>query len=334
MDVSGEQNPISEHSYAAPERQPNARENQRAEVVIAAPASRELTRSIWRKRDLVSPNLFSWYRSDFKRRKEFGHQERIYYKVELGKKRSKEARIEHRHQGIEQIIGRRRGGGGRARGTNRTNRRPTQVSRRVVEPVQEEESTQEDGADDDEDDVEFHHSASGGNETSLDESDLESGDSSSGSSSEYSDWGANNLTPPQRTARKSERTAVSSKPASSDEEVTEATSQADTSINSIISKPGPSRIAKSTKKNYSFNPSQLDDIPPEYLPSDWLAQYVPNKSPYFPQMGDEVMYVKQGHIGYINLVKNRESYRLNMREQQWLHREDIKDIGLVKVRGV
>ena len=40
----------------------------------------------------------------------------------------------------------------------------------------------------------------------------------------------------------------------------------------LTSKPGPSRIAKSTKKNYGFNTNQLDDIPPEYLPSDWLAQ--------------------------------------------------------------
>ena len=51
-------------------------------------------------------------------------------------------------------------------------------------------------------------------------------------------------------------------------------------------------------------------------------------------MGDEVMYIKQGHIGYINLVKNRNSYRLNMREQQWLQREDIKDVELVKVIGM
>lgn len=36
------------------------------------------------------------------------------------------------------------------------------------------------------------------------------------------------------------------------------------------------------------------------------------------------MYIKQGHMGYINLVKNRSSYKLNMREQQWLQREDIK----------
>ena len=29
-------------------------------------------------------------------------------------------------------------------------------------------------------------------------------------------------------------------------------------------------------------------------------------------------------MGYINLVKNRASYKLNMREQQWLQRDDIK----------
>jgi len=355
VDASREEgNPISEHSYASPPPAPasrgsstSARERQRSGVVIAAPASRMLARSIWRKRDLVSPNLFSWHRSDHKIRRELGHQERIYYKIELGKKKHKEARIEHRHQGIEQIIGRRRGGGTRGgRQTNRSNRRPTQVSRRARQAAaatEEEEgggSTQPDSEDEqqEEEDVEFQNTETV-SETSLSESDLESDDSSSGSSTEYSDWGANNLTPPQRTARKSERAAVSSKPASSDDDENEAgTSQADTSANNsymlLTSKPGPSRIAKSTKKNYGFNTNQLDDIPPEYLPSDWLAQYVPNKSPYFPQMGDEVMYIKQGHIGYINLVKNRESYRLNMREQQWLHREDIKDIELVKVIGM
>ncbi len=48
-------------------------------------------------------------------------------------------------------------------------------------------------------------------------------------------------------------------------------------------------------------------------------------------MGDEVMYLKQGHVGYINLVKHRNCYKLNMREQQWLHRDDIQNVELVKV---
>ena len=61
---------------------------------------------------------------------------------------------------------------------------------------------------------------------------------------------------------------------------------------------------------------------------------MPKKSPYFPQMGDEVMYFKQGHIGYINLVKHRYCYKLNMREQQWLKRTDLSTVELVKVLDI
>ncbi len=43
------------------------------------------------------------------------------------------------------------------------------------------------------------------------------------------------------------------------------------------------------------------------------------------------MYLKQGHVGYINLVKHRNCYALNMKEQQWLHRDDIRNVELVKV---
>ncbi len=117
-----------------------------------------------------------------------------------------------------------------------------------------------------------------------------------------------------------ERAAASSKPASSEEDEEEE---------NLNPRPGPSRPPR--RKKFGFDSRKLDQIPPEYLPSSWLAEYIPKKSPYFPQMGDEVMYLKQGHVGYINLVKHRNCYKLNMREQQWLHRDDIQNVELVKV---
>ena len=128
---------------------------------------------------------------------------------------------------------------------------------------------------------------------------------------------------------------ANSKPASSEEEdeeaeeAEEAAEAAATETRRREPQPGPSKPAR--RKTFGFNPRKLDQIPPEYLPSSWLAEYIPKKSPYFPQMGDEVMYLKQGHVGYINLVKHRSCYKLNMREQQWLHRDDIQNVELVKV---
>ena len=57
------------------------------------------------------------------------------------------------------------------------------------------------------------------------------------------------------------------------------------------------------KRKYNFDPRKYADIPKPYHPSAWLAESIPKKSPYFPQMGDEVMYFKQGHKGYIGTIR-------------------------------
>ena len=185
-------------------------------------------------------------------------------------------------------------------------RAPARAPARLVE---------EDSSEDDEEDQDFNEDSV--TDSSLTESDLEEPSDNSDNSTEYSDWGDNNLTPPQRTAKKSAKAAVS-RPASSDEE--------------DEPKPGPSRYFK--RKKYNFDSRKLETIPPDYLPSPWLAESVPKKSPYFPQMGDEVMYFKQGHMGYINLVRHRNCYTLNMKEQQWADRGDLGSVELVKVVGM
>ena len=112
------------------------------------------------------------------RRKELGHQERIYYKVELGMKKTgnKNMELESRHQGIEKILGNRRvGGGGRGGGRVR-NRNPAPGRARTREPPPPlPENTGEDQDEDEPEDTQeedYQHNTSG-SETSLDESDLE-----------------------------------------------------------------------------------------------------------------------------------------------------------------
>jgi len=286
----------------------------------------------------VPARLFSNLASSQARRKNLGIRERQSYKMEMAKRRTVRIGLESRHEGIERIMGSRRGRGGRGGARlSRSDRTRTSRQARLVhsnpQPHAQDSHDENDSSEEEEQEEAVNSDAT--SDTELEESDLESDESSSSSSTDYSDWGANNLTPPQRTARKSARGTEGSKPASSQEESeAEAENLPSASNAQENGTPGPSRTVKAKKKNYSFNPSRLDDIPPEYLPSDWLAQYIPNKSPYFPQMGDEVMYIKQGHVGYINLVKTRNSYRLNMREQHCLQRDDIKDVELVKVIGM
>ena len=46
---------------------------------------------------------------------------------------------------------------------------------------------------------------------------------------------------------------------------------------------------------------------PNILP-EWLTTDQPHRSPYFPQMGDEVMYFYQGHKLYVEEVMKEKLY--------------------------
>ena len=49
--------------------------------------------------------------------------------------------------------------------------------------------------------------------------------------------------------------------------------------------------------------------------SPWLSESVPRKSPYFPQIGDMLVYFQQGHQKYLELVKQRNVYEVGDKEQ-------------------
>jgi hypothetical protein len=85
-----------------------------------------------------------------------------------------------------------------------------------------------------------------------------------------------------------ERAAANSKPASSQED--EGEDDEETRVTNPRAGPSTRPPQPRKKKQLGFDSRKLDEIPPEYLPSAWLAEYVPKKSPYFPQMGDEVMF--------------------------------------------
>ncbi len=71
------------------------------------------------------------------------------------------------------------------------------------------------------------------------------------------------------------------------------------------------------------NKSRLDDsinmneCPPEYRPPEWLTSTKPKKSPYVPQIGDEVVYFKQGHELYVQAVKKNKVYDIDEKSLPW-----------------
>lgn len=63
----------------------------------------------------------------------------------------------------------------------------------------------------------------------------------------------------------------------------------------------------------------ITELPEEFRPPEWLTDVIPRKSPYVPQMGDDVMYFKQGHELYLLAAKKRNVYHVDLRKNQPWH---------------
>ena len=312
----------SEHSYAAgpapgPANPPEAEARGDARSAPAS-ANMELQGSVWRKRNLIRAAEYRRPNADLSERKAKGVEERRFYKAEMARRRHSSgmggSSVGY-HEGVLPP-GVLPPGKGRVRNRNPARVRAGATATRSAPARPEPTVRQEDSeSSSHESDQDFRESSI--TDSSLSESDLEEASGDSSASTDYSDWGDNNLTPPKRTAKPSGK---QSKPASASEDDTEQ------------QQPGPSRYFR--RKKYPFDTSKMENIPMEYHPSAWLAGHIPKKSPYFPQMGDEVMYLKQGHLGYINLVKQRNAYKIQSKEQAWLKRDDLRVQELVKVVGI
>jgi hypothetical protein len=81
----------------------------------------------------------------------------------------------------------------------------------------------------------------------------------------------------------------------------------------------PKSIPRSATSSSSLNRKMTDkkmfeefkECPEGYKPPEWLTSSRPKKSPYVPQIGDEVVYFKQGHQLYLNAVRTYNIYELN-----------------------
>ncbi|EDL03696.1 bromodomain and WD repeat domain containing 1, isoform CRA_c, partial [Mus musculus] len=155
-------------------------------------------------------------------------------------------------------------------------------------------------------------------------------DSSSDSSSQYSDWTADtgiNLQPPLRMSCRRRVTRFCS------------TSEDEMSMENISPpKRRRKRRKESKPKRESLRrmtPAELANMEHlyEFHPPVWITDTTLRKSPFVPQMGDEVMYFRQGHEAYIEAVRRNNIYELNPHKEPW-RKMDLRDQELVKIVGL
>ncbi|KAL6072512.1 hypothetical protein STEG23_030756, partial [Scotinomys teguina] len=155
-------------------------------------------------------------------------------------------------------------------------------------------------------------------------------ESPSDSSSQYSDWTADtgiNLQPPLRMSCRRRVTRFCS---SSEDEMSMEN----------ISSPKRSRKRKKESKPRReslrrMTPAELANIEHlyEFHPPVWITDTTLRKSPFVPQMGDEVIYFRQGHEAYLEAVRRSNVYELNPNKEPW-RKMDLRDQELVKIVGI
>uniref|UniRef100_A0A8C7ERJ4 Bromodomain and WD repeat domain containing 3 n=1 Tax=Neovison vison TaxID=452646 RepID=A0A8C7ERJ4_NEOVI len=156
------------------------------------------------------------------------------------------------------------------------------------------------------------------------------------SSSEYSDWTADagiNLQPPKRQTRQATRKICSS----SEEENLK-------SLEERQKKPKQTRkkVCKFIIKLFKMTLKEKDkggllsmagEPNEEWFAPQWILDTIPRRSPFVPQMGDELIYFRQGHEAYVRAVRKSKIYSLNLQKQPW-NKMDLREQEFVKIVGI
>uniref|UniRef100_A0A672QEE0 Bromodomain and WD repeat domain containing 3 n=1 Tax=Sinocyclocheilus grahami TaxID=75366 RepID=A0A672QEE0_SINGR len=85
---------------------------------------------------------------------------------------------------------------------------------------------------------------------------------------------------------------------------------------------------------FSLKPcTSLSGYLEELLPPSWIMETIPRRSPFVPQMGDELIYFRQGHQAYVRAVCRAKAYSINPQKHPW-NRLNLRDQESVKVVGI
>uniref|UniRef100_A0AAY4ETK0 Bromo domain-containing protein n=1 Tax=Denticeps clupeoides TaxID=299321 RepID=A0AAY4ETK0_9TELE len=143
----------------------------------------------------------------------------------------------------------------------------------------------------------------------------------SNSSSQYSDWTADagiNLRPSSLLSSRRRVRRAAQPLSSSDEEEEEEEDEEE---------------EEEKRQHPKSRPSMNREVSNEFRPSAWITDVIPRKSPFVPQMGDEVIYFRQGHEAYVEAVSRSNLYPINLDKQPWKKME-LRDQEFVKITGI
>uniref|UniRef100_A0A8C5J250 Bromodomain and WD repeat-containing protein 1 n=1 Tax=Junco hyemalis TaxID=40217 RepID=A0A8C5J250_JUNHY len=147
----------------------------------------------------------------------------------------------------------------------------------------------------------------------------------SDSSSEYSDWTADagiNLQPPKRQTRQAARKICSS----SEDENMKGTKGLEPKRRKL-KQPRKKVMEILGRTTLHREPSE------EWLAPQWILDTIPRRSPFVPQMGDEIIYFRQGHEAYVRAVRKAKIYSINMQKQPW-NKMELREQEFVKTVGI
>ncbi|KAG7319574.1 hypothetical protein KOW79_016717 [Hemibagrus wyckioides] len=164
-------------------------------------------------------------------------------------------------------------------------------------------------------------------------------DSSSHSSSEHSDWTADAGITAQAamSSRRRARRQISSSEEEEEEDNTAEDEQTEQTQDEDVQSSSPQKPKRKVKskapKCPKPRPSLNREVSNEFRPSAWITDVIPRKSPFVPQMGDEVIYFRQGHEAYVDAVCRSNLYPINLDKQPW-KKMDLRDQEFVKITGI
>ncbi|XP_077579286.1 bromodomain and WD repeat-containing protein 3 isoform X2 [Stigmatopora nigra] len=172
-------------------------------------------------------------------------------------------------------------------------------------------------------------------------------DSPSHSSSEYSDWTADagiNLQPPMSRKRVRRPLSSSEEEEEENEEEEEEKEQQqqqqqqqqqsdEEEKNATKGKEKAKKSKNKSPRRPKVRPSINREVSNEFRPSLWITDVIPRKTPFVPQMGDEVIYFRQGHEAYVEAVKRNDLYPINLDKQPW-KKMVLRDQEFVKITGI
>uniref|UniRef100_A0A8C5M0Z6 Bromodomain and WD repeat domain containing 1 n=1 Tax=Leptobrachium leishanense TaxID=445787 RepID=A0A8C5M0Z6_9ANUR len=149
-------------------------------------------------------------------------------------------------------------------------------------------------------------------------------DDSRDSSSEHSDWTIEARTPAQPSPRAS-RTRTRKLPSTS-------------SWGSSGEEEPPRPRKKSVKQKKQNELSDPAGLPVngeilDYRPPAWITDTMPHRSPFVPQMGDKVIYFRQGHEAYINAVTRNNLGISTCLEEPW-NETVLRDQEVAKIIAI